>query len=124
MANTIEASTKRATKGYAAATVGAPLAPFSFERREPRADDVVIDIKYCGVCHSDVHQVRDEWGGSIFPMVPGHEIAGIVTAVGSKVKKFRIGDRVGVGCFVDTCGVCPECKKGLEQYCEKGMVFT
>ncbi len=111
-------------KGYAAAAVKAPLGPYGFERRDVGEGDVAIDIKYCGVCHSDIHQARDEWGGSIFPMVPGHEIAGVVTAVGSKVAKFKVGDRVGVGCFVDTCGVCPECKRGLEQYCEKGMVFT
>ncbi|MBN8549100.1 MAG: alcohol dehydrogenase catalytic domain-containing protein, partial [Deltaproteobacteria bacterium] len=78
-------------KGYAAKTVKAPLAPFSFERRAPREQDVAIEIKYCGICHSDIHQARDEWGGSTFPMVPGHEIAGVVTAVGSKVKKFKIG---------------------------------
>lgn len=112
------------SKGYAAAAAKAPLAPFAFERRDVGEGDVAIEIKYCGVCHSDIHQARDEWGGSIFPMVPGHEIAGIVTGVGSKVKKFKLGDRVGVGCFIDTCGVCPECSKGLEQYCEKGMVLT
>src|SRR5271163_4768253 len=101
--------TRRMTAGYAVAALGAPLAPFSFERREPRADDVVIDIKYCGICHSDIHQARDEWGGSIFPMVPGHEIAGVVTAVGNKVTKYKVGDKVGVGCFVDSCRKCPQC---------------
>ena len=112
------------TKGYAATAVKAPLGPFAFERRDLRENDVAIEIKYCGICHSDIHQVRDEWGGSIFPMVPGHEIAGIVTAVGGKVTKYKIGDRVGVGCFVDSCGHCPECKKGLEQYCATGVVLT
>jgi alcohol dehydrogenase (NADP+) len=112
------------TKGYAATAVKAPLGPFAFERRDLRENDVSIEIKYCGICHSDIHQVRDEWGGSIFPMVPGHEIAGIVTAVGGKVTRYKIGDRVGVGCFVDSCGHCPECKKGLEQYCATGVVLT
>ncbi|MGO9641882.1 MAG: NAD(P)-dependent alcohol dehydrogenase [Candidatus Acidiferrales bacterium] len=112
------------TKGYAALTVKAPLVPHSFERREPRENDVAIDIKYCGICHSDIHQVRDDWGGSIFPMVPGHEIAGVVTAVGRKVTKHKVGDRVGVGCFVDSCRKCGECLKGLEQYCAAGMVVT
>ena len=112
------------TKGYAAAAVKAPLEPFAFERRDLRHDDVAIEIKYCGICHSDIHQVRDEWGNATFPMVPGHEIAGIVTAVGDKVTKFKVGDRVGVGCFVDSCGHCAECKRGLEQYCVKGLVFT
>jgi len=83
------------TKGYAAKTVKAPLTPYSFERRDPREHDVAIDIKYCGICHSDIHQARDEWGGSVFPMVPGHEIAGTVSHVGSKVTKFKVGDKVG-----------------------------
>jgi uncharacterized zinc-type alcohol dehydrogenase-like protein len=112
------------TKGYAAQAAKAPLAPYSFDRREPRENDIAIDIKFCGICHSDIHQARDEWGGSIFPMVPGHEIAGIVTAAGRKVTKFKVGDRVGVGCFVDSCRVCPQCGRGLEQYCAKGMVAT
>ena len=112
------------TKGYAAATAKAPLAPFAFERRDLREDDVSIEIKYCGICHSDIHQARDEWGRSTFPMVPGHEIAGIVTAVGGKVTRYKIGDRVGVGCFVDSCGHCPECRKGQQQYCSNGMVLT
>jgi uncharacterized zinc-type alcohol dehydrogenase-like protein len=111
-------------KGYAAAAAKAPLAPYSFERREPRENDVAIDIKYCGICHSDIHQARDEWGGSIFPMVPGHEIAGIVTAVGSKVTKFKVGDKVGIGCLVDSCRQCEQCKEGLEQYCDVGAVWT
>lgn len=111
-------------KGYAAPKAKAPLAPFSFERRSPGERDVVIDIKFCGICHSDIHQARDEWGGSTFPMVPGHEIAGVVTAVGGKVTKFKVGDSVGVGCFVDSCRRCPQCEQGLEQYCEKGMSGT
>jgi uncharacterized zinc-type alcohol dehydrogenase-like protein len=111
-------------RGYSAAKAKAPLAPFKFERRDPGANDVVIDIKYCGVCHSDIHQVRDEWGGSRFPMVPGHEIAGVVTRVGASVKKFKVGDHVGVGCMVDSCKDCPSCDAGLEQYCQKGMTGT
>lgn len=111
-------------KGYAAQSPQTPLAPFSFERREPGAHDVLIEIKYCGICHSDIHQARDEWGGSMFPMVPGHEIAGIVTSVGEKVTKFKVGDRVGVGCFVDSCRSCNPCEHGLEQYCEEGMTGT
>ena len=112
------------TKGYAAMAANAPLAPCTFQRREPREYDVTIDIKYCGVCHSDIHQVRDEWGGSIFPMVPGHEITGVVSAVGKKVTKCKTGERVGVGCFVDSCRKCASCRQGLEQYCEQGMVLT
>jgi alcohol dehydrogenase (NADP+) len=116
------------TKGYAAAASKTPLAPYSFARREPRDHDVVIDIKYCGICHSDIHQARNEWGDfleeSIFPMVPGHEIAGVVSAVGSKVTKYKTGDKVGVGCFVDSCRTCPECKRGLEQYCSVHTTFT
>src|ERR1700754_4566185 len=111
-------------KGYAAATAKAPLAPYSFERRELREHDVAIDIKFCGICHSDIHQARDEWGGSIFPMVPGHEIAGIVTSVGSGVTKFKVGDKVGVGCFVDSCRTCAECVKGEDNYCLVGMNAT
>ena len=111
------------TKGYAAQSTGEPLAPFSFKRREARPSDVVIDIAFCGICHSDIHQVRDEWGGATFPMVPGHEIAGIVKSVGSAVTKFKVGDRVGVGCFVDSCRECDACKAGTEQYCT-GLVLT
>ncbi|WP_046116458.1 NAD(P)-dependent alcohol dehydrogenase [Ensifer aridi] len=110
-------------RGYAATDASKPLAPFTFERREPRDDDVVIDIKYCGVCHSDIHQARNEWGNSTFPMVPGHEIVGIVRAVGSKVTKFKIGDRVGVGCFVDSCTTCATRDLDLEQYLP-GLVVT
>src|SRR5271154_1303005 len=112
------------TKGYAATAAKAPLGPFAFERRDLRENDVAIEIKYCGICHSDIHQVRDEWGGSIFPMVPGHEIIGKVSATGSAVKRYRVGDRVGVGCFVDSCRECPSCREGLEQYCVKGPNVT
>ncbi|AWI58583.1 NAD(P)-dependent alcohol dehydrogenase [Sinorhizobium fredii] len=110
-------------RGYAATDASKPLAPFTFERREPRDDDVVIDIQYCGVCHSDIHQARNEWGNSTFPMVPGHEIVGIVRAVGSKVTKFKRGDRVGVGCFVDSCTTCASRDLDLEHYMP-GLVVT
>ncbi len=113
-----------ATKGYAALAAKADLKPYHFERRDPKDHDVVIDIKFCGVCHSDIHQVRDEWGGSVFPMVPGHEIVGVVSRVGPKVTRYKMGDRVGVGCFVDSCRQCECCKKGYEQFCDKGMVQT
>ena len=112
-----------AAHGFAAASPTSPLAPFSFERRTPGPNDVVIDILFCGVCHSDIHQVRDEWGGSIFPMVPGHEIVGRVSAVGSAVTAFKPGDPVGVGCFVDSCRSCATCTEGLEQYCPQ-LVLT
>lgn len=111
-------------EGYAAASAKAILKPFSFERREPREHDVAIEIQYCGICHSDIHQARDEWGGSIFPMVPGHEIAGVVTAVGKKVSRYKVGDKVGVGCMVDSCRQCQQCREGIEQYCDKGLVLT
>lgn len=116
------------TKGYAAGAQGAPLTPFSFERRDLREHDVLIDIQFCGICHSDIHQARNEWGEyqeeCIFPMVPGHEIAGVVVAVGDKVTKYKVGDKVGVGCFVDSCRTCEECKAGLEQYCTVKTVWT
>jgi uncharacterized zinc-type alcohol dehydrogenase-like protein len=111
-------------KGIAALSAQAPLGPFSFERRNPRDHDVVIDIKYCGICHSDIHQARDEWGGSIFPMVPGHEIAGVVRAIGPKVTRHKVGDRVGIGCFVDSCRTCAHCKQDLDQYCLEGTTLT
>jgi uncharacterized zinc-type alcohol dehydrogenase-like protein len=111
-------------RGYAALSAKAPLAPYAFERRTPQEHDVAIEIKYCGVCHSDIHQARDEWGGSIFPMVPGHEITGVVRAVGGQVTKFKVGDQVGVGTFVDSCRKCPQCRQGLEQYCTAGLVLT
>ena len=109
---------------YAAFKANEPLRPHKIERRKPGADDVQIEIKYCGVCHSDLHQVRDEWGGSTFPMVPGHEIVGLVTNVGANVKKFKAGDKVGVGCLVNSCQHCPSCAEGLEQYCVNGFVGT
>jgi uncharacterized zinc-type alcohol dehydrogenase-like protein len=110
--------------GYAAYSSTTPLKPYSFVRRDSEPKDVVIDIEYCGICHSDIHQVRDEWGGSIFPMVPGHEIVGTVSAVGKDVTRLKPGDTVGVGVMVDSCRECANCKHGLEQYCEKGMVGT
>ncbi|MBC8085222.1 MAG: NAD(P)-dependent alcohol dehydrogenase [Hymenobacter sp.] len=113
-----------ASKGYAAPAAHNPLTPFEFERRDVGPHDVRIDILFCGVCHSDVHQVRDEWGGSIFPMVPGHEIVGRVTEVGAHVQNFKPGDLAGVGCMVDSCQHCPECADGLEQYCDNGFVGT
>ncbi len=112
-------------KAYAAQSAKHALAPFQIQRREPGSHDVVIDVLYCGVCHSDIHQARDEWGGgSIFPMVPGHEVVGIVNAVGASVKKFKKGDHVGVGCFTDSCRTCSSCKQGVEQYCETGSTLT
>ncbi|MCC9165521.1 NAD(P)-dependent alcohol dehydrogenase [Pontibacter harenae] len=111
-------------KAYAAYNATDPLAPFNLDRREVGEHDVQIAIRYCGVCHSDLHQVRNEWGGTMYPLVPGHEIVGTVTKVGSKVTKFKEGDLAGVGCFVDSCRTCPSCQEGLEQYCEKGMVGT
>ena len=112
------------TPAYAAAVAKAPLAPLFIERREPGPHEVLIEIVYCGVCHSDIHQVRDEWAAGIFPMVPGHEIVGRIAKVGDKVARFKVGDLAGVGCFVDSCRECPECKAGLEQYCQVGPNFT
>lgn len=112
------------TNAYAAHAPNTPLAPFKFDRREPAAHDVHIEILYCGVCHSDIHQVRNEWGSGTFPMVPGHEIVGRVVKVGDKVTKFKAGDLAGVGCFVDSCRECASCKKSEEQYCEQGMTGT
>ena len=111
-------------KGYAAKSATSPLAPFSFQRREPGPHDIQIDILYCGVCHSDLHQVRNDWRGSTFPIVPGHEIIGKVTATGAQVKKLRAGDLAGVGCMVNSCRTCASCKEGLEQYCEAGPTWT
>lgn len=112
------------TKGYAALTAKAALQPFSFDRREVGAHDVLIKITHCGICHSDIHQARDEWGGAIFPMVPGHEIVGTIVQVGNAVKKFHVGETAGVGCFVDSCRTCGPCREGLEQYCDAGMLLT
>jgi len=110
--------------GYAAKTPSAPLAPFTFDRREPRPDDVVIEILYCGVCHSDLHQARNDWGFSEYPIVPGHEVIGRVVSVGDSVTKFKVGDLAGIGCMVDSCRECNPCQEGLEQYCEEGNVQT
>jgi uncharacterized zinc-type alcohol dehydrogenase-like protein len=111
-------------KGIAAFSAKEPLGPFSFTRRDPKDHDVVIDIKFCGICHSDIHTVRSEWGAANYPVVPGHEIAGVVSAIGAKVKNYKIGDHVGVGCFVDSCRECAHCKQDLEQYCLVGMNGT
>lgn len=110
--------------GYAAQQATTPLAPFSFMRRDPKEHDVVIDIEYCGVCHSDIHMTRNEWGHATYPMVPGHEIVGRVTGVGSAVSRFKVGDRVGVGVIIDSCRTCPSCKNNEEQYCEIGTTLT
>ena len=110
--------------GYAAQSATTPLAPMKFERRSPRADDVAIDILYCGVCHSDIHQARNEWGIAVYPLMPGHEIVGKVTAVGANVTAHKVGDLVGVGCMVDSCRHCDACKSDLEQYCLEGPTMT
>jgi alcohol dehydrogenase (NADP+) len=112
------------SKGYAAHSATDTLNNFNFERRDPGPRDVQIEIMYCGVCHSDIHQVRNEWGNSKYPIVPGHEIVGRVTGVGAEVSKFKEGDLAGVGCLVDSCRECNNCKHGLEQYCKQGSVGT
>jgi uncharacterized zinc-type alcohol dehydrogenase-like protein len=112
------------TSAYAAFDSKSPLGPFKFDRKDPGTRDVQIEILFCGVCHSDIHQVRDEWGGSIYPMVPGHEIVGRVVKAGSGVKKFKEGDLAGVGCMVDSCRECEACRDNEEQFCEKGSVLT
>ena len=112
------------TTGYAALTAKAALQPFSFTRRDVGPHDVLITITHCGICHSDIHQARDEWGGSMFPMVPGHEIVGTISRVGAMVTRFHLGETAGVGCFVDSCRTCPACREGSEQYCEAGMLLT
>ncbi len=112
------------TKAYAAHTAAAQLAPFEFNRREVGDHDILIEILYCGVCHSDIHQARGEWGGETFPMVPGHEVVGRVAKVGSKVTSFKVNDLAGVGCFVDSCRTCCNCKSGEEQFCEKHVSFS
>jgi uncharacterized zinc-type alcohol dehydrogenase-like protein len=112
------------TKSYAAMNAGASLVPYVFERREVGDHDVALKISYAGICHSDIHQVAEEWGPAIFPMVPGHEIAGVVTSTGSKVTKFKVGDAIGVGVYIDSCRTCSSCKAGLQQYCLSGMVGT
>ena len=112
------------TKAYAAPAAASKLEPYNFERRDPGPHDVLIDILYCGVCHTDIHFINNDWGFSIFPMVPGHEIVGRVAAVGNHVTKFKTGDMAGVGCLVDSCRECDYCNEGLEQYCQGGNVFT
>ncbi len=111
-------------KGIAAFSATQPLGPYKFSRRDPKEHDVVIDIQFSGICHSDIHTVRSEWGEANYPVVPGHEIAGVVRAVGSKVTKHKVGDHVGVGCFVDSCRTCGPCRDHLEQFCEVGMNAT
>ncbi len=110
--------------GYATKSAKDILKPYRFDRRDPRDNDVVIEILYCGVCHSDLHQARNDWGGSVYPLVPGHEIIGRVVSVGKKVKRFKKGDHVGVGCMVDSCQHCEACEEGLEQYCEEMPTYT
>jgi len=112
------------TRGYAALQSKAPLTDFEFERRPIGDRDVGFDIKFSGICHSDIHQAREEWGPALFPMVPGHEIVGIVTVIGSKVSKFKVGDRIGVGVFIDSCKECRNCKRGMEHFCSEGMTAT
>lgn len=111
-------------KGIAAFSATEPLKPYSFDRRDAKEHDVVIDIHYCGICHSDIHTVRSEWGQAMYPVVPGHEIAGVVRSVGTKVTKYKVGDHVGVGCFVDSCRECAHCQQDLDNYCLKGFNGT
>lgn len=112
------------TRGYAALAPKEDLVPFEFERREVGANDVAFDIAFAGICHSDIHQAREEWGKALFPMVPGHEIVGTVTSIGSHVTRFKVGDTIGVGVFIDSCRDCSNCKRGLQQYCLEGMTGT
>ena len=112
------------TRGYVAHAPRTDLVPYEFERRELRAHDVAFDVLYAGVCHSDIHQAREEWGPSLFPMVPGHEIIGVVTALGARASRFQVGERIGVGVFVDSCRICENCRSGLQQYCSAGMTPT
>ena len=110
--------------GYASQSAQEPLAPFTFDRRDPGADDIEIKILFCGVCHSDLHQARNEWANTVYPCVPGHEIVGTVTRVGGAVTTFKPGDLAGVGCMVDSCRECESCRNGLEQYCKPGFTAT
>ncbi|WP_298186980.1 NAD(P)-dependent alcohol dehydrogenase [Acidiferrobacter sp.] len=112
------------SKGYATHSATAELRPFAFERRDPRPQDIVISIAYCGICHSDIHSARNEWGRTSYPFVPGHEIVGRVAAVGKHVTGFKVGDLAGVGCLVDSCRICFSCEAGLEQYCDNGFTGT
>ncbi len=112
------------TKSYAAQSATSPLAQWTIDRRDPKPHDVQIEILYCGVCHSDLHFARNEWGMTVYPVVPGHEIVGRVTSVGDHVKKFKVGDLAGIGCMVDSCRECNNCKEGQEQYCSTGAVFS
>jgi uncharacterized zinc-type alcohol dehydrogenase-like protein len=118
-------TTMIATKGYAVQDATTPPAPFSYDHREPGPHDVVLDIQFCGICHSDIHQARNEWGNALYPMVPGHEIVGKISRVGSAVSKFQVGETAAVGCMVDSCRECASCQAGQEQYCDRGAtVFT
>src|SRR5689334_3332477 len=112
------------TIGYATQSPTSQLEPFNFWRRDVGPHDVLMEILYCGICHSDIHQARNEWKNSTYPMVPGHEVVGRVTQAGSQVTKFKVGDLVGAGCFVDTCRTCSSCKAGEEQFCEQHVVFS
>ena len=112
------------TISYAAQSATSPLGPFTFQRRDPGTRDVQIQILYCGVCHTDVHIARNEWNGTTYPCVPGHEIVGRVVKTGAQVKKFAEGDIAAVGCLVDSCRVCENCRDHLDQFCEKGPTFT
>ena len=117
-------TTTMKTKTYAALSADKPLELFEIERREPRLNEVMIEILYCGICHSDIHQARNEWHNTTYPCVPGHEIVGKVTAVGSAVQKFEVGDVAAVGCLVDSCRTCSACQEDLEQHCEEFPTFT
>lgn len=112
------------SKGYAAKNASSPLGPFSFSRREPGATEITVEILFCGVCHSDLHMARNEWGQAIYPMVPGHEIVGRVTAIGASVKKFKVGDVAAVGVIIDSCRHCAPCNRGEEHYCLEGATLT
>jgi alcohol dehydrogenase (NADP+) len=113
-----------ASKGYATNDAASPLAPYSFQRRDPGATEITVETLYCGVCHSDLHMARNEWGQSIYPLVPGHEIVGKVTAAGKSVKKFKTGDAAAIGVIVDSCRHCPPCQKGEEHFCDEGATLT
>ena len=120
----VKSATNTSSKAYAAHAASARLEPWNFERRAVGPHDVLIEIKYCGVCHTDIHFLRNDLGMSVYPMVPGHEIVGTVTRVGDHVKKFKEGQTVGVGCLVESCRECSNCKSGEEQYCLNGAVYT